>query len=842
MIWSLLLASIYLAALAAAGAILPGPWWLRIALPAIATPAVAQYVLRSRLGPRLGWANAAAAAIMPLTTGAILLAAMLSVLSYPRAGAATHAALPLALVALVLASRAVRRAATFLSSAIYGSLRLALAPSALATALIALPGHAVLQQAWGGRLGPALVAAAAGALYAAVLLAVLAATIVVARRLPPPPISRDHATLWVELGAGGERFPLEVRLRQRGLRLLAHASVAVEYERRAFDEQQLLNLLDVAGLVVGLIDERSIVTLHVAAEGLTPGGAVDRLLDALAALCEVVKAGPPVVDWGEAAFRREPLAHDIPEHYSEWPRRKPYDPFASVGMGKAVVISRGTGGRVTVSMYHVVDLGRGRLPIELEALDERDPDQAAALLRSLLSKARPTPFTAWSPAMWRRERTRYHDLRVEIPLNDHIGVFGITGSGKSVAIHDIVRYIRRAGAGRVLILDWVGNFTNIPGARVYYPGFDIHIDLYGKFTDFEILSLYEEAVMLVFREGEGFSPAVRHVIAEAIAGDEGLGRARSHAELIQRLSRRLSVEPNPQIRDQLRAALSRLEPIRPEHYTPADGSLDVLDALLRDSIVVVDLSVMPSDTDRVLFAISCLRYLYKVWRAASGGLRLFLVVDEAARLAPEIPWRRGEPALEFVAREGRKEGITLILASQTVAGLKREITANLGTRIVFTLIDEADIGAVEGWFAPWAERIGAYGSGLRAVIADSLHKLEPGECYIISRDARFKEPVPAYFEPASLAGPKQLDRKRLDDVLRTFKWPEMDEAQKRRAIANAIRVITSCGEEAAAKILDRLRRGEEYYRIREAGDVPVIKGGKLTPTGALVLAYFGLKP
>ncbi|MFC7432021.1 MULTISPECIES: ATP-binding protein [unclassified Agrococcus] len=108
----------------------------------------------------------------------------------------------------------------------------------------------------------------------------------------------------------------------------------------------------------------------------------------------------------------------------------------------------------------------------------------------------------------------------------------------------------------------------------------------------------------------------------------------------------------------------------------ADGAFNVLDPARRT--VVVDLSTANQEDVQKYAASFLLRRVYRdmfSW-PQDGTMKLAVVLDEAHRLA-------GDVTLPKLMKEGRKYGVSVVVASQSADDFHKDVTANAGTKIVF---------------------------------------------------------------------------------------------------------------------------------------------------------------
>ena len=626
------------------------------------------------------------------------------------------------------------------------------------------------------------------------------------------------------------RIPVYVK--QSDLHTTAYVILRVE-GRKQLDLSRIISILQKIRRITIFIDESGVTHIYLINDGWSLNRVVKELVTTAKILGEMLELELAYDDERIYPFEYREASHEkITYEFTFKPERRgvihPLAPEEAVGLalvlepGKAILNERGEltfGTRVGVWQVNREAIGLRRNekhPTELVATTIVDDYKMFTLFLDAITRVHPMPQVRNSPLKLRRGGKHIENISLEIPLEDHIGIFGETGTGKSIAIANIVSYIVGEGRGKVLVLDWVGDFIGIEGAKVYYPGENIYIDLYGKFTKEEILEMYEEALVLSISEEERFTPAVRGIIRRIIENVD------SHQKLIEALERELNLAGRQETRDLLMAAINRLQPLKPEHYSPIKNGVDIIQAIKQNKLTIIDLSELESRTDQTLYAMATLRYIMKTW---SRDERLYIVIDEAVRLAPKIRWLK-ELILEFIARESRKYNITLILAAQRISSLKEDVIANLPTIILFNIQDKQDIEKIEPRFSSWTQTYGIHGTELKTFIAEKLQKLKPGECYLIARKYK-TEPIPCYFKHKKLTRKtEKLNTKKFNDTIKQFKWPPtITENDKREAITTAKTIIRRYGR----KIIDYVRKGEKF-----------VVDGKPTLAAQIALKYYDI--
>lgn len=126
-----------------------------------------------------------------------------------------------------------------------------------------------------------------------------------------------------------------------------------------------------------------------------------------------------------------------------------------------------------------------------------------------------------------------------------------------------------------------------------------------------------------------------------------------------------------------------------------------------ERIVVVDLSLMPSDVVHTVVAVFSrliLESLQRYRRAVGGPLPTVLVVDEAHSFIHRRQLREEAGpaevlcarAMERIAREGRKFGLGLVVATQRPAEVSPTVLSQCNTFLLHRLVNERDQEVVRG--------------------------------------------------------------------------------------------------------------------------------------------------
>ncbi|MFP3045034.1 MAG: ATP-binding protein [Thermocladium sp.] len=285
-------------------------------------------------------------------------------------------------------------------------------------------------------------------------------------------------------------------------------------------------------------------------------------------------------------------------------------------------------------------------------------------------------------------------------VNYHIGVFGATGVGKSRLIRGLIGELRRAGY-RVVVFDHSG------------------VD-YVPFMKEHVISSKEIKI----------SPPT---IASVIASKARLGW-QSYGEYIEvatitytmqdegKKKQTLLLDPQPSreikwnkasftrhLVEKMRGVGARESSVEKAklfiEYFIDDSFFDelnrrvvepsdVVKRAIEGGIAAIDLS---ADTDLTVKQAIIADVIDSAWEMVKRGsikmpANLVFVIDEAQNYVPEDEWTICKDSIETTVREGRKWGLSLLLASQRIArDIKSSIRANLGTVFFSRLSAQADL-------------------------------------------------------------------------------------------------------------------------------------------------------
>jgi DNA phosphorothioation-dependent restriction protein DptH len=255
----------------------------------------------------------------------------------------------------------------------------------------------------------------------------------------------------------------------------------------------------------------------------------------------------------------------------------------------------------------------------------------------------------------------------------HAFILGIPGQGKSVTTRRIIREFARQSLSS-LVMDFHGDMAANPpaGAQVIDAAQGL------QFTPFELSSTddmtinttaYEvaEIVSYVCGLGEIQRNHVYRGLQQAYQSAGGMPSMKQFADAVEESEREGKGGQN---------ARARIQPLTDFGLFADDPSGRFVNSW--DSGAVIDLSNLRLETVQLAAGAFILRKVYREmfrWDL-NDVLRLAIVLDEAHRLAKDV-------TLPKLMKEGRKYGVSIVVASQGMADFHRDVIGNAGTKIVF---------------------------------------------------------------------------------------------------------------------------------------------------------------
>ena len=323
------------------------------------------------------------------------------------------------------------------------------------------------------------------------------------------------------------------------------------------------------------------------------------------------------------------------------------------------------------------------------------------------------------------------------------GIFGQTGTGKSVLTRLVLFGLIRSNLASSLIFDMHDEYANakpdkpnIPGLKDFFASTEIKVYSLGtKSTtaDYHIQigmnQIRPEDIELLRDEldlNDTFS-AQTYLLARQF-GDKWLSRLlEMDGPAVKEFCESSGAHQNAL--DALRRKLLYLEDC--DYVRPSATSStvdDILQHLLNGRHVVIQFGSHSRLRDYMLVANILTRriheeYIERATKASGNGKHgagrpLVVVLEEAHKFLN--PAAAKQSIFGTIAREMRKFGVSLLVVDQRPSGIDSEVLSQLGTRISGLLADEADIGAVLA------------GTGDRSAMRSMLASLEPSrQCLVV---------------------------------------------------------------------------------------------------------------
>ncbi len=297
---------------------------------------------------------------------------------------------------------------------------------------------------------------------------------------------------------------------------------------------------------------------------------------------------------------------------------------------------------------------------------------------------------------------KYSNWPIPLDINYipyHIGVFGATGMGKSRLIRALLGEFKRVGIRAIVFdhtgIDYAAHFeghiqstdVSIPPqiiASVIAKKAGLPWQTYGEYLEIAALTyvfgertrqgtLAEQSHAPRFWDKEEFLKHLRGQMRRLNARDSTVEKAALFIDYF--------------VEEEFFDTLNTRNTL-PEH---------IVERALDEGLLVIDLS---ADTDLAVKQAIVASVINAAWRrvkSAKTPQQMVFVIDEAQNYAPN-EWAISKDAIETTAREGRKWGLSLVLASQRIAGdIDPSIRANLGTIFFSKLSSPTDLREIAGY-------------------------------------------------------------------------------------------------------------------------------------------------
>ncbi len=283
------------------------------------------------------------------------------------------------------------------------------------------------------------------------------------------------------------------------------------------------------------------------------------------------------------------------------------------------------------------------------------------------------------------------DWKPGVQGSPHLFILGIPGQGKSWTVTRILSELGRQNVP-ALVLDFHGQFAEPQSTFIKAVQPSVLDAAKGlPFSPFECTQEVGQggwkanalAVAEIFEYAAGLGEMQKDIVYTSVRdayrargfddGDGAIAQMLDYPTLKDVLKR---IEQREQTRHVANVAARCRPLLEMDLFRPTEQPTDLL-PLVRSGLVI-DLHNLFAETLQMAAGAFVLRKLYKDmfrWGYAKQ-LRLAIVLDEAHRLAKDI-------TLPKLMKEGRKFGISVIVASQGMGDFHSDVLSNAGTKIIF---------------------------------------------------------------------------------------------------------------------------------------------------------------
>ncbi len=278
-------------------------------------------------------------------------------------------------------------------------------------------------------------------------------------------------------------------------------------------------------------------------------------------------------------------------------------------------------------------------------------------------------------------------LRSDALLATHLGVLGMTGSGKSNAVKHLIRALLDARELRVFVVDTHGEYLD---PQLQPRLIDVSIPDKVNLLDFDMVKERFEI--------ERMSPAIKKELRAAgrqtrDPAEAARILASSGNETVAEIAAAVEAEPHRYCLGEERPRLV---------WGGTDDAADVSSP----GLYALDLRRTETFEVRAKKCAVLAQRVFAQAKTGGEGLPSLVVVDEAHNYIPERTTgymaeaaRHGSlGALTTVAVEGRKFGVGLVVVSQRPSRVAKDVLAQMGSQLVFRLANVEDLEYVRQSF------------------------------------------------------------------------------------------------------------------------------------------------
>lgn len=262
-------------------------------------------------------------------------------------------------------------------------------------------------------------------------------------------------------------------------------------------------------------------------------------------------------------------------------------------------------------------------------------------------------------------------------INPHIGIVGISGSGKSYFIKSFLTRAALVWRSNEIIIDWVGEYNK-----------------WVKQAGGLVIDLGKEKLNLLDLVGLKKSDRIKQIMSALDILLELKTYPNERDEIEAGLEEIYEKQTKPKLKDlvtllekrkNLRASrLIKRFTVEGSDFFAGDSTFDIK-KLTTSGLVCLDLHNLPTEEIRSLAGLTVLQYIKEIMRSEGAtdekGIKLFVVLDEAWKIAQDE-----KSDVITIVREGRKYNFALIVASQNPNDMHKTIFSNTGSMIILRLV------------------------------------------------------------------------------------------------------------------------------------------------------------
>ncbi len=327
----------------------------------------------------------------------------------------------------------------------------------------------------------------------------------------------------------------------------------------------------------------------------------------------------------------------------------------------------------------------------------------------------------------------------EIPLDltyvsYHVGVFGSTGMGKSRLVRLMIEELVRSGLKVIVFdhtgVDYVPHFKDYAisskAVRILPPTIASVLAEKSRLS-WQTFGEYLEVACITYVTGKRLYKG-----GKIVERPDGETRWSKQDFINHMVSTMRALNAKDQTIEKARLFIDYF--VSDEFFNELNNrkveALDIISRALERGLLVIDLSDDPDLPVKQGIVRDVIEAAWSIVLKERRPLGMAFVIDEAQNYVPEREWTICGDVIETTAREGRKWGLSLVVASQRVASdIRVGIRANLGTVFFSRLTAQSDL-----------REIGSY-LDLADVTESTLAQLGVREFFVAGLLNPFRKPL-----------------------------------------------------------------------------------------------------